>query len=37
VLIGENEMKEGKLTLKDMNTGEQNTVTMQELKFKLTE
>ena len=31
VLVGENEMKEQKLTLKNMQTGEQNLLTVQEL------
>jgi len=35
VLVGENEMKEGMLTLKDMQTGEQKTVTWEQLKEKL--
>ncbi len=35
ILVGENEMKEGKLTLKDMLTGEQNTLTWEEMKEKL--
>jgi histidyl-tRNA synthetase len=35
VLIGENEMKEGKLTLKNMQTGEQNTLAWEQLKEKL--
>ena len=30
-LCGENEMKEGKVTLKNMNTGEQTLVTPEEL------
>ncbi len=32
VLVGENEMKESMLTLKDMETGEQNTLPWEELK-----
>jgi histidyl-tRNA synthetase len=35
VLAGENEMKEGRLTLKDMTTGEQMTLTWEQLKEKL--
>ena len=35
VLVGENEMKEGRLTLKDMNSGEQKTLTWEQLKDKL--
>jgi histidyl-tRNA synthetase len=35
VLVGENEMKENRLTLKNMNTGEQSTLTWEELKEKL--
>jgi histidyl-tRNA synthetase len=35
VLVGENEMKEGRLTLKDMKTGEQETLNWEELKKKL--
>jgi histidyl-tRNA synthetase len=35
VLVGENEMKEGKLTLKDMKTGEQSLLSWKELKDKL--
>ncbi|MBK5195675.1 MAG: hypothetical protein JJE08_06540, partial [Proteiniphilum sp.] len=31
-MVGENEMKEGKITLKIMRTGEQKSVTLQELK-----
>ena len=31
VLVGENEMNEGKVTLKNMETGEQRLVTAQEL------
>ncbi|WP_068473298.1 histidine--tRNA ligase [Saccharicrinis aurantiacus] len=30
-LVGENEMKEGKITLKNMNSGEQNLLTVKEL------
>jgi histidyl-tRNA synthetase len=36
VLIGENEMKEGKVKLKDMKTGEQSTLAWEQLKDKLT-
>jgi histidyl-tRNA synthetase len=35
VLIGENEMKEGKFTLKDMISGEQGTMTWEEVKEKM--
>jgi histidyl-tRNA synthetase len=35
ILVGENEMKEGKLTLKDMQTGEQSLLSWKELKDKL--
>ncbi|TRZ73668.1 MAG: histidine--tRNA ligase [Bacteroidetes bacterium] len=35
VLVGENEMKEGRLTIKDMHTGEQETLTWEQLKDKL--
>ena len=35
VLVGENEMKEGKLTLKDMITGEQSTLTWEEVREKI--
>ncbi len=35
-IIGENELNEGKLTLKDMNSGEQNLVTPEELLAVLT-
>ncbi len=35
VLVGENEMKEGRLTMKDMQTGEQTTLTWEQLKDKL--
>lgn len=35
VLVGENEMKDGKLTLKDMQTGEQITLVWEQLKEKL--
>ena len=30
-MVGENEMSEGKITLKNMLTGDQNTVTLDEL------
>jgi histidyl-tRNA synthetase len=35
ILAGENEMKEGKLTVKDMQTGEQNVLTWEEIMKKL--
>ena len=35
VLVGEHEMKEGRLTLKDMLTGEQSLLTWEQLKEKL--
>jgi histidyl-tRNA synthetase len=35
VLVGENEMKEGKFTLKDMSSGEQGTMTWEEVKKKM--
>jgi histidyl-tRNA synthetase len=35
VMVGENEMKEGILTLKDMNSGEQELMTLEEVKKKL--
>jgi len=35
VLVGENEMKDGRLTMKDMKTGEQKTLTWEQLKDKL--
>jgi len=35
VLVGENEMKENKLTLKNMETGEQDTITFEQLKNKI--
>jgi len=35
-LVGENEMNEGKVTLKDMATGEQRLVTPEELVEALT-
>jgi histidyl-tRNA synthetase len=31
VIVGENEMKSGILTLKDMNTGEQRGVTVEDI------
>ena len=34
-LVGENEMKEGKVTLKNMETGEQKPVTPEELVSEL--
>ena len=36
-LVGENEMKEGKITLKDMKSGEQELVDIEEIveKFKV--
>ena len=34
-IVGENEMNEGKITLKDMTTGEQSMLTAQELIEKL--
>jgi histidyl-tRNA synthetase len=35
VLVGENEMKEGRLTLKDMTTGEQGLMTLEQVKEKI--
>jgi histidyl-tRNA synthetase len=35
VLVGENEMKEGMLTLKDMQTGEQKLMTLEQVKEKM--
>ena len=35
VLVGENEMKEGKMTLKEMQTGEQHTLTFEQLIEKI--
>jgi histidyl-tRNA synthetase len=35
ILVGENEMKEGKLTFKDMRTGEQSTLAWEQIKDKL--
>jgi histidyl-tRNA synthetase len=35
ILVGENEMKENKLTLKNMQTGEQSTMEWNQLKGKL--
>ena len=35
VLVGENEMKENVLTVKDMNSGQQTKMTVNELKFRM--
>ena len=35
VLAGENEMKEGMLTLRDMQTGEQKLMTYEQVKEKI--
>jgi histidyl-tRNA synthetase len=35
ILVGENEMKEGMLTLKDMQTGEQKLMTLEQVKEKM--
>nr|MBC8488970.1 histidine--tRNA ligase [Bacteroidota bacterium] len=35
VLVGENEMKENVLTVKDMNSGQQTKMTINELKFRM--
>ena len=37
IIIGEKELEEGKLTLKDMNSGDQELLTIEEVIQKLTE